>query len=161
MKDMFARLKKLSNPLKRSLKLSQKRLQDQNKDKVLVNGKWITRKSVEFDVEPVHANTDYLYQKLYLSTDWKERIPLSRRFHGAWGYGILFGPLCKLFKFVFMDFKKFGEHEALQRAVAVHPNERKHKIFTVCNHIANIDDPTLISLMYKYPGCYFKSDHLR
>ena len=129
-------------------------------EKVLINGKWISRKTVAFDVEPVHANTNYLYQPLFLSKDWPEKIPLSERVHGIWGYGLLFAPLSRFLKTIFMDFKTFGEHKQLQAAVSIDPLERRHKIFTVPNHIANIDDPTLISLLYKYPECYFKSDHL-
>jgi hypothetical protein len=129
-------------------------------EKVLINGKWIARKTVAFDVEPVNQNTNYLYQPLFLSKNWPEKIPLSERVHGIWGYGLLFAPLSRLLKTIFMDFKIFGEHEQLQNAVSINPLKRRHKIFTVPNHIANIDDPTLISLLYKYPKCYFQSDHL-
>lgn len=120
----------------------------------------MNRKTVSFDIEPVHANTDYLYQPLNLSKEWGERIPLWERFHAAWGYGILFGLLNRFLRFLFMNFKTYGEHKQLQDAVAIHPLKRRHKIFTIPNHIANIDDPTLISLLYKYPQCYFQADHL-
>lgn len=127
---------------------------------VVVNGKVLTKREIEFGVEPKHANTPHLYQPFLLPMDAKETLPLWYRLQGVWGWGLVIAPICKLFKLAFMNMQYYGEHQQLKRAVATNPRERKHKIFTICNHVSNIDDPLLTSVTYSYPKCYLNSVHL-
>jgi len=165
-RDMAYRYVRLTRPsrlLRRDLKtnsvlFSQNEKKNSPKDDaenfIMVNGRKLSKKEMEFGLEPEYANTPYLYQPFILPDASKEKLPFWFNFHGIWGWGLAISAPCRIVKSLFLDFKYYGEFDSFKSAVEVNPKKRKHKILTATNHLSTIDDPLFISVNFSWPRCY-------
>jgi len=121
--------------------------------------KKLTKKEIEFGVEPKYPNTSTLYQKFILPINCKkEQLPLKNRIIGFFGWTFV-SSIMTIFRKFTMNIEYFGEFNQLYKFTKTPMDKRTHKVLTCTNHISTIDDP-LITVLNSHYSAFIDSTKL-